>query len=83
MQALADIRYRPMSDTPTSGRGTSADDFESQAQRQNPGLVREIWGLIRYNKKWWLLPVIGMLLLIGVLVLLGSSAAAPFIYPFF
>ncbi|MFG0285122.1 MAG: DUF5989 family protein [Phycisphaerales bacterium JB039] len=59
------------------------EEFASQAEQANAGLLREIWDLIRYNKKWWLLPVIIALLLIGIIVLLGSSAAAPFIYPLF
>ena len=59
------------------------DDFATQADRGNASLVREIWDLIAHNKKWWLVPVVIVLLAIGVLVLLGSSAVAPFIYPVF
>jgi hypothetical protein len=36
-----------------------------------------------HNKKWWLTPVIVLLLLLGVLVVLGTSGAAPFIYTLF
>lgn len=57
--------------------------FSDQAARGNSGLLRELWDLIRHNKKWWLIPVIVVLLLIGVLVALGSTALAPFIYPLF
>lgn len=57
--------------------------FEEEARQGNPGLVRELWDLIRHNKKWWLVPVVLVLLAIGVLVILGSSAAATFIYPLF
>jgi hypothetical protein len=64
---------------PTSDQRT----FTDQAARGNSGLVRELWDLIRHNKKWWLIPVIVVLLLIGVLVALGSTALAPFIYPLF
>ena len=62
---------------------TPSDDFAAQADRGNSGLVRDIWDLIAQNKKWWLIPVVIVLLAIGVLILLGSSAAAPFIYPLF
>ena len=57
--------------------------FEEQSRGGNPGLAREIWDLIRHNKKWWLIPVIIVLLAIGVLVIMGSGVAATFIYPLF
>lgn len=62
---------------------TGLDAFEKRASEPNAGLLTEIWLLIAHNKKWWLIPVILMLLAIGVLVILGSSAAATFIYPLF
>lgn len=65
------------------GPGPELREFEEQARQGNPGLVREMWDLIRHNKKWWLIPVILALLAIGVLVVLGTTAAATFIYPLF
>ncbi|MFT3764004.1 MAG: DUF5989 family protein [Minicystis sp.] len=56
--------------------------FEQQAKK-NSGLVGEIFGFLGQNKKWWLLPILGVFLLIGVLVMLSTTAAAPFIYTFF
>jgi hypothetical protein len=35
------------------------------------------------NKKWWLAPIVLAVLVIGALVVLGGSAAAPFIYTLF
>jgi hypothetical protein len=61
----------------------AAQDFEAQVERGNAGLLREIRDLIVSNKKWWLIPVVLVLLLIGVIILLGTSAAAPFLYPLF
>jgi hypothetical protein len=58
-------------------------DFERQAQEASPGFLAELWGFLRNNKKWWLLPIVISLLLIGLLVLLGGTAAAPFIYTLF
>jgi Family of unknown function (DUF5989) len=44
----------------------------------------EFWELLRYNKKYWLLPLIIILLLMGfLLVAAQSSALAPFIYSMF
>ena len=50
----------------------------------NQSLFREFAAFIRHEKKWWLLPLIGLMLLIGAfLVFAGSSPLAPFLYPLF
>jgi hypothetical protein len=47
-------------------------------------LVRELWAFMRERKKWWLLPVIVVMLVLGsLLVLAQGSALAPFIYTIF
>jgi hypothetical protein len=58
-------------------------EFADQARGRDGGLLQEIWGFLRENKKWWLAPIIIVLLGVGVLVVAGSSAAAPFIYTLF
>jgi drug/metabolite transporter superfamily protein YnfA len=59
-------------------------EFEKAAQQHNDGgVVRELWLFLRDNKKWWLLPILVVLLLFGLLVLLSGSGAAPFIYTLF
>ena len=67
--------------------GTGRDDdrvaFASQAQQARPGLLWEMWEFLRTNKKWWLTPIVLALLLVGVLTMLSSTAAAPFIYTLF
>lgn len=46
--------------------------------------VSEIWRFLRARKKWWLAPIIFVLLLIGgLLVLAQGSALSPFIYTVF
>lgn len=46
--------------------------------------IRDIWGFLRERKKFWLLPALVVLLLVGVLVVVGgSTAVAPFIYTVF
>ena len=46
--------------------------------------LSELWNFLRVRKKFWLLPIILVLLLFGVLVVLTSgSAVAPFIYTLF
>ena len=47
-------------------------------------LVRELWAFMRERKKWWLLPVIIVMLVVGTLLILAQgSALAPFIYTIF
>jgi hypothetical protein len=46
--------------------------------------VREIWDFLRVRKKFWLLPILIMMVLLGgLLVLTKGSAIAPFIYTIF
>jgi competence protein ComGC len=46
--------------------------------------LREFWEFLRERKKFWLLPILLVLLLIGgLMALTQGSAIAPFIYPLF
>jgi hypothetical protein len=48
------------------------------------GLLREFWGFMKVRKKFWLLPIVIILLLLGALIVFTeSSAVAPFIYALF
>ncbi len=58
-------------------------DLANQAEQQPVGLIREFWDFLKHNKKWWLTPIILVLLLFGALLILGGTAAAPFIYTLF
>jgi hypothetical protein len=57
--------------------------FAHQAEAPSPGLVREFIAFLKHSKKWWLLPIVLVLLLFGVLLVLSGTAAAPFIYTLF
>jgi hypothetical protein len=47
-------------------------------------LIREFFLFIKQEKKWWLIPLLTVLLLVGVLIVFaGSSPLAPFLYPLF
>ena len=47
-------------------------------------LIKDLWGFMRERKKFWLLPILAVLLLLGgLLVLAQGSAIAPFIYTLF
>lgn len=61
------------------------NEFE-QAGEQQPerGLVAEFWDFLKENKKFWLIPLVLALLLLGALLILGANpATAPFIYTLF
>jgi uncharacterized protein DUF5989 len=45
--------------------------------------LKDLWSFIRGRRKWWLLPLIIILLLIAILVMLGGTSLAPFIYTLF
>ena len=46
--------------------------------------IKDLWGFLRVRKKFWLLPLIVVLLTFGALIILtAGSAIAPFIYTLF
>ena len=46
--------------------------------------LSDLWGFMRARKKFWLAPIIIVLLLLGILIVLAEgSAVAPFIYTIF
>jgi hypothetical protein len=48
------------------------------------GLAGEFWAYFRARKKWWLLPIIAVLVAVGTILLFAQgSALAPFIYTVF
>lgn len=47
-------------------------------------LLNDLWGFMRERKKFWLAPIIAVVLLLGALIVLSEgSAIAPFIYTLF
>ena len=47
-------------------------------------LVKELWAFMKVRKKWWLAPILVVLLLVGTLLVFAQgSALAPFIYTIF
>lgn len=57
--------------------------FEQAGKQARPGVAREFLLFLRENKKFWLIPPLTALFLLGLLVVLGGTAAAPFIYSLF
>ena len=68
---------------PTNSADAGAG-FATQAEEaRQPGLLGELWEFLATNKKWWLTPIVLAILLVGVLIMLSGTAAAPFIYTLF
>ena len=59
------------------------NEFESARNSAGRSILSELWGFLATNKKWWLGPIILILLAFGFLIMLGGTAAAPFIYSLF
>ena len=58
--------------------------FEDAAKtNQRTGMAAEFMYFLKNSKKWWLLPIVVVLVVFGVLVFLSGTAAAPFIYTLF
>ena len=63
---------------------SEGQDFGRLARTQREGtFVGELWLLISQRKKYWMIPIVAVLLVFGLLVMLSGTAAAPFIYTLF
>ena len=71
-----------MDQHPTSQRSQS-EEFTRLGAAKRPSFVSEYFFWLKTNRKWWMLPLILTLLLFGVLMILTSTGAAPFIYTLF
>ena len=49
----------------------------------NPGFFADFWDFLTTSKKWWMLPLLAVFLLLGLVLVLAHTAAAPFIYTLF
>ncbi|HMP03454.1 MAG TPA: DUF5989 family protein [Gemmatales bacterium] len=64
-------------------RPSDPSRFEAALSETEPGLASEFWQFLAHNKKWWLLPIMLLLGLLGGLIFLSSTPLAPFIYTLF
>jgi len=72
-----------MADTEPS---ESPSEFLRQAERgrgKSPSVIREFASFLLAEKKWWLAPLLAVLLLFAGLIALSGTGAAPFIYSLF
>jgi len=68
---------------PTESKTEAKTEFEQAGDEKPLSLVQEFGMFIIENKAWWMIPIVTVLGLVGLLVLLGSTGAAPFIYTLF
>jgi hypothetical protein len=67
------------------GNGTTPS-FEEHAQRAGKaasGPLAEFWFFLGRTRKWWMTPILLMLLLVGVLLVMAGTSVAPLIYALF
>lgn len=60
-----------------------ANEFEQLKPHSQLSLIGEFLVFIRENRAWWMVPILVVLGLVGLLVLLTATGAAPFIYTLF
>jgi hypothetical protein len=59
-------------------------DKEKGFFARNFYLFGDLWGFMRVRKKWWLMPILLMLVLVGALIVFGQATPlSPFIYALF
>ena len=57
--------------------------FQEASRVRGGGLFADLISFMAENKKWWLVPILLVLGLLGVFLVLGATGGAPFIYVFF
>lgn len=59
------------------------ENLEKLAESEGQGVLSELVRMLATNKKWWLVPILVVLVAVGALILAGGTGAAPFIYTLF
>jgi hypothetical protein len=60
-----------------------ASSFAKLARARRRSIWLDLWQLLREHKKWWLTPIVLMMLVLSWLALFAGGSAAPFIYTLF
>jgi hypothetical protein len=58
-------------------------DFATMAEEKRPSMAAEVLRFLMESTKWWLLPIVLLLLLFGALAVFATTGAAPLIYTLF
>lgn len=57
--------------------------FKDLGQQKKNGIASDLLHFMKHNKKWWLAPFLIIFLIMGLLVVLSGTGAAPFVYTLF
>ncbi|MCC7397440.1 MAG: hypothetical protein IT455_10295 [Planctomycetes bacterium] len=68
-----------MTEEPTPDR---KNEFLDAAKQQERGLMAEFVAFMAENKMWWLTPILIVFGLLAILLVLGATGLAPFVYSF-
>ncbi len=64
-------------------RDPKQNEFLQEAQEERGSFLSDYFAFLKRTRKWWMLPVLVVVLLFGLLVVLSATGAAPFIYTLF
>jgi hypothetical protein len=62
---------------------SQSEEFARRGASARPSFLSDYLYFLKNNKKWWMLPLLVLLLAFGALMILATSGAAPFIYTLF
>jgi hypothetical protein len=57
--------------------------FKNAAEGKSGGFASEMLYFLSHNKRWWLTPIVIAMFLLSILIFMGGTGAAPFIYTLF
>ncbi len=67
-----------------SERSPGQQSFEDAVQEaRGGGLIGDFFAFMRENAKWWLIPIVLVFAMLGILLALMGTGAAPFLYTLF
>jgi hypothetical protein len=58
-------------------------ELSAEASKRRTSFLVEFFSFARANKRWWMIPIVVLLLLVAGLLVLGSSGVGALIYPLF
>ena len=64
-------------------QNSTQDNEQLFKDSKDPGFFSDFWDFLKTSKKWWMLPLLIMFLVLGGFLLLAKTAIAPFIYTLF
>ncbi len=64
-------------------RDPKQNEFLQESQAERDSFLSDYFAFLKRTRKWWMLPVLVVVLLFGLLVVLSATGAAPFIYTLF